>query len=265
MRTRSHPILLAALLAAAFPARAGTVLKWYEATRLEGKPAHRTVVAYSSELGLRMQIVEVGGPVESAPGASVLLWVAGTGALHVKEGSKEWVTVTPALVSSLRSKGERRGKPPVLPAPPVTVKKTGSRHTVNSFPCEAYTLQQKGFPTRIVCLGNPGPIGIDETTRRNFREMSRLLASFMELADQAGGGAPAPDEGIRYNTYDMPGGFPIRAWEARRGETWLDSELVSVAPGETPPSLFEPPAAPSGTAGPSAPPVTPAAPPRSGR
>jgi hypothetical protein len=224
------------------------------------------VVAFSSELGLRMQIVEVAGGAESASGSSVLLWVAATGALHVKEGAKEWVTVTPALVSSLRSKGERQGqgsgKSPAPPTLPVTVKKTGSRHTVNSFPCEAYTLQKKGFPTRIVCLGEPGALGIDETTLRNFREMSRLLTAFMDVAERSAGGAPSPDEGIRYNTYDMPGGFPVRAWETRRGETWLDSELVSIAADETPPSLFEPPAAP---AGPAAPPVSPAAPPRSGR
>ena len=254
--------LLASLLAAATPARAGTILKWYEVTRLEGHAAHRTVIAFSSEQGLRMQIVEVTGKPGVQSASSVLLWVAATGALHVKEDGKEWITVDAGLISTLGSKGRptktRTGTAP----PPVTVRKTGSKHKVNSFACEAYTLQQKGLPTRIVCLGDPAAIGIDETTRRNFREMSRLLVAFMELADQAGPGAPSPDEGIRYNTYDMPGGFPVRAWETRRGETWLDSELLSVAPGETLPSLFE---APASLAPPEKPRVSPAATPRSGR
>ena len=136
----------------------------------------------------------------------------------------------------------------------------GSHHTVNSFSCEAYALQQKGRPSRIVCLGEPASLGIDETTRRNFREMSRLLVAFMESAERAAGSGPSAEEGIRYNTYDMPAGFPVRAWETRRGETWLDSELVSVSPGDTPDSLFEPPPAPPSEPG--GPSVTPVSPPR---
>src|SRR5512140_2845859 len=192
MKTRDLPAALAGALFAAralfgagalvgsVPASAGTILRWQETTRLNGQPAHRAVMAYSSELGLRMQMVEIGSNVAS----SVILWVAATGALHVKDGDKGWVTVTPGLISSLRSRARLApGKEP----PPVTVRPTGSKHTVTSFKCEAYTLQQKGLPSRIVCVAQPRAIGIDETTRRNFREMSRLLVAFMESAEQAGG------------------------------------------------------------------------------
>lgn len=256
MRTRILPAVLAGALFAAVPARAGTILKWQETTRLEGQPAHRAVMAYSCELGLRVQMLEIGSNVAS----SVILWVAATGALHVKDGEKGWVTVIPDLISGLRS----RARPaPRRETPAVTVRRTGSRHTVNSFSCEAYALQQKGLPSRIVCLGEPGAIGIDDTTRRNFREMSRLLVAFMEAAEHAGGNGPSVEEGIRYNTYDMPAGFPVRVWETRKGETWIDSELVSVSPGDTPASLFEPPTSPQPDHG--APSVSPGVPPRSGR
>jgi len=251
--TRTLTVVLAGFLAAP-PASAGTILKWQETTRLDGQPAHKAVLAYSGPLGLRVQSVEIG----STTASSVILWVAATGTLHVNDGEKGWVTVTPDLIAGLQSRAKRA---PGKEAPPVTVRPTGSRHTVNSFACEAYTLQQKGRPSRIVCLGEPASLGIDETTRRNFREMSRLLVAFMESAERAAGSTPSTDEGIRYNTYDMPAGFPVRAWETRRGETWLDSELVSVSAGDTPASLFESPPTPK----PGDPSVTPSAPPRSGR
>jgi hypothetical protein len=246
MLTRTLTAVLAAALVAASPARAGTILKWQETTRLNGEPAHKAVIAYSSDLGLRVQMVEIGSTVAG----SVILWVAATGALHVKDGEMGWGTVTYGVISSLRAKAR---PVPGKEAPAVTVRRTGSRHKINSFSCEAYTLQQKGLPSRIVCLAEPRAIGIDETTQRNFRQMSRLLVAFMESTEHAGGKGPSVEEGIRYNTYDMPGGFPVRAWETRKGETWIDSELVSVSPGDTPASLFEPPS------------VTPGVPPRSGR
>lgn len=228
---------LLALLAAlpSTPAAAGTVLKWQETYRHDDQPAHRAVVAFSSAAGLRIQMLEIGTGIDN----SVLLYLPSRQTLYIREGKRDWVIVTPKVIEDLRARARPNTKKG--PAPPITVKTTGTRHTESSFPCEGYTLQQKGMPTRIVCLSDPAAIKIDETTRRNFREMSRTLIAFMQAAGDAGAGPPKAEEGIRFNTYDMPGGFPVRVWESRRGETWIDSQLVSVTQEETPASLFEPP------------------------
>ena len=100
--TRTLTVVLAGFLAAP-PASAGTILKWQETTRLDGQPAHKAVLAYSGPLGLRVQSVEIG----STTASSVILWVAATGTLHVNDGEKGWVTVTPDLIAGLRSRAKR--------------------------------------------------------------------------------------------------------------------------------------------------------------
>jgi hypothetical protein len=230
------PLVLVAAVSAE-PVFAGSILKWQETTRLDDRPAHKAVIAYSSELGLRIQMLEIGSNIAN----SVLLWVAATRTLHFKDADKGWQSVTPEILDRLQTIARKNRKGLVLP--PVSVKPAGSRHVVNGFPCEAYSLQQKGRTSRLVCLADPAASGIDDTTRRNFRELSRMMIAFMDATSEPGTAAER-EEGIRYNTYDMPGGFPVRVWETRRGETWIDSEMVSVAQGETPASLFEvPPAA----------------------
>jgi hypothetical protein len=240
------PLALAFAVLQPWSAAAGTVLKWQETTRLDGRPAHRAVIAYSSELGLRIQMLEIGSNIAN----SILLWVPATRTLHFKDGDKAWQTISPEALERLQTNARGGRKTPSRP--PVTVRTTGSRHTVNGFPCEAYSLQQKGRTTRLVCLADPVATGIDEVTRRNFREMSHTMIAFIEATSDPGSPAEA-EEGIRYNTYDMPGGFPVRVWETRVGETWIDSEMVNVAPGETPASLFEvpPPVSPTPTKAPS--------------
>lgn len=220
------PLLLACRL------DAGATLRWQELARQDGKPVQTTAVAYAGEAGLR---VDVSGGDPAHPTQLTLLYVREERALHVRDGQRPWVTVTPELLE--RPRAARKGPP----EPAVSVVPTSTRHRFAGFPCEGYQLKQRGLPSRLVCLARPEDVKLDEAAVRSFREFGRILATFMKASGD-GAAAKGPDAHITFNTYDLPGGFPIREWESRGGETWTDSQVVEITPGEPEPSLFRRPA-----------------------
>ena len=233
-------VLVTVVALGAFPARAGTVLKWHETRHEDGKKVQTASIATSGPLGLRVEMTDIG---VGTSGHTTFLYLASTRTLYMKQAAaQEWVTITAPLVESLRKRAITHI--PEKKELPVTVSSLGTRHTYGGFACESWILRQKERPSRIVCLADPASIQIDETVRKQFQEMSRLMIGFMAAAEAASGLPASTDEGIRYNTYDMPQGFPVKVWESRAGQTWMDTELVSVSAADPPADLFEPPAPP---------------------
>ena len=225
-------VLSATVLLLASRLEAGATLRWQELARQDGKPVQTTAVAYSGEAGLR---VDVSGGSPASPTKLTLLYLTATGTLQIRDGGKPWMTVTPELLERARA----AHKSP--PEPEITVNPTNTRHSFAGFPCEGYQLRQRGLPSRLVCLARPADVKLDEVTVKNFRAFSRILAAFMKASGD-GADSKGPDAHITFNTYDLPGGFPIREWESRGGEAWTDSQVVEITPGEPEASLFRKPA-----------------------
>jgi hypothetical protein len=224
--------LSAAALLLASRLDAGATLRWQELNRQEGKPVQTTAVAYSGEAGLR---VDISGAGQAEPTSLTLLYLSSTRTLHIRDGQKAWLAVTPELLE--RALASRKGAPETR----VTVNPTNTRHSFAGFPCEGYQLRQRGLSSRLVCLANPADLKLDELTLRNFREFSRILAAFMKASGDSAA-SQGQDAHITFNTYDLPGGFPVREWESRNGEIWMDSQVVEITAGEPPAALFQKPA-----------------------
>lgn len=227
MKRRTFVLTAAALLLAS-RLDAGATLRWQELARQDGKPVQTTAVAYSGEAGLR---VDVSGGSPASPTKLTLLYRSATGTLQIRDGEKPWTTITPELLERARSTNKS------APEAEVTVTPTNTRHSFAGFPCRGFQLRQRGLPSRLVCLATPADLGLDEVTVKNFRAFSRILAAFLKASGD-GADSKGPDAHITFNTYDLPGGFPIREWESRGGEPWTDSQVVEITPGEPEASLF---------------------------
>lgn len=214
-------------------AHAGATLRWQELNREHGNPVQTTAVAYSGEAGLRIDISETGG--SAGPTQMTFLYLSSNHTLYIRRGREEWLALSPDILERVR-----RSAPPA-PVDKVVVSPTHTRHAFAGFACEGYQLKQRGLPSRIVCLGNPADLRLDELTQHNFRDFSRILTVFMSAAAAKGEPARGKDAHIRFNTYDMSGGFPVREWESRNGDIWMDSQLVDITAGQPPASLFQRP------------------------
>src|SRR5512140_2058604 len=93
---RSSALLLSVLMLTLTPrADAGATLRWQELNREKGSPVQTTVVAYSGQPGLRIDISE---RTAAGPQQMTFLYLTSNHTLYLKQGTEAWVAITPEVL-----------------------------------------------------------------------------------------------------------------------------------------------------------------------
>jgi hypothetical protein len=215
------------------PLEGGTILKWQEMSIENGEESQSTVIAYASELGVKVDITN--SKTASKEMTVVYLKDAKT-AYITNHIASDTISLTNELLADLERKARDIGTPEETEQ--VSVAKEEVKNDYNVFTCTTYSLKQANAPTRYVCLANPETIGIDGTTVENLRQIFTLMTSFTEIVERLTPIKTKIERKISFNTYDMKQGFPVREWEPQNGKNSMDSQLVSVSRGDVPSSYF---------------------------
>lgn len=213
----------------------GLVLTWREEGVRDGKTWTSTTTAYSSDLGVRVDIEEK----TSSTSHVTILYLREAATVHfLPDDPKGRIAINKTLLGALQEKLRQTGRPHTVSPPAVTSMHT--RHSVNGFACDGYAVRRRGFPTRFVCLADWPAIGIDSSTRANFSALGELMTPFLIYVKRLSGDRLSEAEAV--DTYSLPGGFPVREWEPGKDAMVVDFQLLSVREADTPASLFQAPA-----------------------
>lgn len=235
----------AALLLAAARADAGQVLTFSEEGTRDGKAYRSTLVLSVAPEGVRAEATDLSSP--GSPKAVNYLYVAKEDRiLPVDPPTGPVISrATLAVVEErARASGHRRS-PGSFSVTPLH-----SRQSSGAWTCEAWAVRRPGQATEIVCLADPGALGVDEVTRANLRKMNALFVPFANAVRLALG-----DTREGFDAYALAGGFPVHTSRSKEGAVEADIRLVSVENAALPPDLFRAtaPAAPAPESAPKTP------------
>ena len=215
---------------------AGTIVTWKQEGVRAGKPWSSTYVARSSDLGVRLDLVESTEP-GGAPNVS-FVWSRASRTLYVLErGRPEPAAIDRATVHRLEARLRASGRAPKPGR--ATISPLGTEHRHNGFGCVGFVVKRPGHTPLFLCLADPGDLGVDDVTMSNLRDVSAILVPFLNAVRRLEAGPKDEDADDGFDSYRLPAGFPVREIRSRKGVVLQDSRLVRVEKGDVPASLFD--------------------------